>query len=501
MSSQPYSDLSLPEHSVLLLERAEVPLPGQTLRTMLSALREAPVPPQRLARIAGYERERFAVRGKAPRLCAVLDPSGLEVRPRMWALGTWRLSRRILTEDARQPWEIEAALLALDLAAETYGRFASQLIELATQHAKRAGVGPVGGDAQELTAALRALRWTGASAATPLADQSAAERELRADPDFTPVEAYFGRTPLARSERIGELPGLRPAWPGEAGTPFAALVQRRARDAEAAWEALAFVEEWEVLARDLAGPPTDGDYAARYDCSPAVASARKQAFRQVFPGEDDPSRVVALLRRAAPEAGFARALSTPMVELAAAPQPERPRDRAAVQRRAPGAWAVVADDGSESVHRTKAAAVAEARLRIAALGGGRLRILDAADRPLEVVQVGEVALGEDARGEPVGAHVDALAQTPEGALVALERKSTEWDALPPDRVTSILSRHVSEALAAVRRASLPQPVRGVVVCYPRRPLTPGLAERLEALAHVVGGTIVWEDRAAPAASG
>src|SRR4051794_35274407 len=106
---------SIADSLAALLDRAQVPLPGRTLRAMAAAVRGQSIDAGRLTRIAAFERERFVRNSNPPRLCVAIDEHGVELRPRVWARGQWRLARRIATDDVRVAWDAQAALLALEL--------------------------------------------------------------------------------------------------------------------------------------------------------------------------------------------------------------------------------------------------------------------------------------------------------------------------------------------------------------------------------------------------
>jgi hypothetical protein len=92
------------------------PLPTSAVRVILND-RGREVRAEHLGRLAAYERDDFLRTRLPPRLCAVIDPDARAVRPRWWALGEWRLQRRIMTEDVRAIWFATMAVrLCLDLA-------------------------------------------------------------------------------------------------------------------------------------------------------------------------------------------------------------------------------------------------------------------------------------------------------------------------------------------------------------------------------------------------
>jgi hypothetical protein len=91
-----------------LVEAFGVPLPTAAVRVLL-ADRGRPVTAEHLARVAAGERAEHLRTGLAPRLAQAIAPGGTAVRPRWWAAGTWRLHRRILTDDALPLWRARLA--------------------------------------------------------------------------------------------------------------------------------------------------------------------------------------------------------------------------------------------------------------------------------------------------------------------------------------------------------------------------------------------------------
>ena len=86
-----------------LLGEFETPVPTHAIRILL-ADRGRAVSAEHLARVAAYEREDFLRTRMPPRLCSVIDVDANAVTPRWWAKASWRLQRRILTEDAKPLW-------------------------------------------------------------------------------------------------------------------------------------------------------------------------------------------------------------------------------------------------------------------------------------------------------------------------------------------------------------------------------------------------------------
>ncbi len=97
-----------------LLEDIQCPVPTSAVRVILTA-RGRPVTAEQLSRLAAYQRQDFERTRVAPLLCWAVDPQGAAVFPRWWALGDWRLLRRIKTEDVVPIW---FATLATRLCSE-----------------------------------------------------------------------------------------------------------------------------------------------------------------------------------------------------------------------------------------------------------------------------------------------------------------------------------------------------------------------------------------------
>jgi len=107
---------SLAAAIVELLETFQSPLPTHAVRILLTDQGRT-VTAEHLARIAAYERDDFLRTRMPPRLCSVIDADALLVSPRWWANGSWRLQRRILTQDTKSLWiAMLAERLCRDLA-------------------------------------------------------------------------------------------------------------------------------------------------------------------------------------------------------------------------------------------------------------------------------------------------------------------------------------------------------------------------------------------------
>jgi hypothetical protein len=189
---------SLAAAVVGILEEFQCPVPTDAMRVILND-RGRRARAEHLGRLAAYEREDFLRTRMPPRLCSVIDRDARAVRPRGWALGEWRLQRRIITEDVRPIWFATLAVrLCLDLAdrREPPG---SPIDTLALGSAARA-IGPQHFDVPMSREEWMALRervyapYTGAlnNLDGPTGEQYAAEARLMSA--GTPaVDLYFGR--------------------------------------------------------------------------------------------------------------------------------------------------------------------------------------------------------------------------------------------------------------------------------------------------------------------
>lgn len=467
----------------LLLDRAQVPIPGRALQTLAAVVRDAPVPSPRLARIAAFERERYVRRPGAPRLCVALDENGLELRPRVWARGAWHLARRVRTRDVADIWDLRLALLALELSRDSSASQASEVLDVGRIAAERA-LGPLAPDELEarLLTSLPSRDATRASA-----HQISAEKNLSRDPSFSSFESYFGRT-RSKVFRTNRPPDLRTAGEEDGGVTFARLVATRAGSLEKAVEVMAYIQEWADLRDELGQIPDHSQYAQRYGCDLPVVSARARLFQQAFPRETDPARIVEFLTVENPGARFIRTLTMPVIDLR---ETRHPPVDVFVEADPAGRWAVWTNERLHSSHRSKAEAVAAARSLARAKDG----VLHVADRSRQLVQRSAASVE---RPDPVSFRRKAAslfvdAQDEIGVLVQV--KSTNWDALPRDRVIDNARRHAIQIQEMSKHQRATREVSALVLQYPQRPNTPGLAEEIEAFLTANGCEVLWDDGA------
>jgi hypothetical protein len=97
---QPYS---LASQVIGLLEDLQSPIPTDAVRVILNDRGRA-VTAEHLGRLAAYEREMWLRTLSPPTLCSAIDTNAAAIKPRWWALGDWRLQRRIMTDDVRPIW-------------------------------------------------------------------------------------------------------------------------------------------------------------------------------------------------------------------------------------------------------------------------------------------------------------------------------------------------------------------------------------------------------------
>lgn len=312
--------LSLPTTLVMILDAVQVPLPSATLRALASAaLPDRQVTPEALGRIAAYTEESYLKTRDTPRFAWVLDPDGKAAKPRIWARGTWRLSRRIRTQEAVGHWSV---VLANDLCRRMTegGEDERELLAPAALEAVGRVLGPramhLPGPREEWQMLARqvALLQHPTGPAHPLSGQTAAESELQAR-DLTPYGLFFGIREAGRSQAGEAPPDLRLPVPGEAGTPFDEIVLARAGgDHSRTREVLAFIQEWSVLSDDLGEEPTLAAYAERWRTDLETARFRNEQFRSLFPTETSPRRVLALLWEAGSNESFPRLLGKELIQ-------------------------------------------------------------------------------------------------------------------------------------------------------------------------------------------
>lgn len=311
---------SLPVTLEAILDAIGVPLPTAALRAIAAAaLRDRNVTPQGLGRVAAYEEESFRRRRDgAPRFSWVLEPNGIAASPRIWARGGWRLSRRILTEDAVGNWTVQLAIHLAGQMAEG-DEWTRELLRKIALEATGRVLGPIGvygsGSREEWVDFKAELvkRQHPMGPEAPTVEQTAAAEDLEAQ-NLTPFSRFFG-VEEAVPVGSGELPvRLRLARPGE-GLPFDRLVLERAgEDEKLGREVLAYIQEWGWLVDHLERSPSFEEYAERWQTDLAAVRERNGRFASLFPGEETPERIWNLLWSGDTSDSFIRLIGREVVE-------------------------------------------------------------------------------------------------------------------------------------------------------------------------------------------
>lgn len=128
---------SLASQVIAMLEDLQSPIPTDAVRVILND-RGREVTAEHLGRLAAYERKMWLRTLSPPTLCSVIDTCAVAVKPRWWALGDWRLQRRIMTDDARPIWFAALGEILCAQLAERNAPAGSPLATLALSCAARA---------------------------------------------------------------------------------------------------------------------------------------------------------------------------------------------------------------------------------------------------------------------------------------------------------------------------------------------------------------------------
>jgi hypothetical protein len=91
------------------------------------------------------------------------------------------------------------------------------------------------------------------------------------------------------------------------GEPFLKWLHRVA-GRDRAKRLAVFLQQWDHLADDLERAPTVKEYAAEWKESEAGVYRQLEEFRQIFPSEEDPARIMELLWSGMPRNGQLMAL-------------------------------------------------------------------------------------------------------------------------------------------------------------------------------------------------
>ncbi|MDO8184681.1 hypothetical protein Q5424_04950 [Conexibacter sp. JD483] len=190
---QPRAD-SLPTAIGEILDKFEVPIPTSAMRLLLGARLGEPVAAGRLSRIAAFERDAFLRTNLPPRLCCAIDADAAAISPRIWARGSWRLQRRVMTDDVVSIWSAALAeRLCADLSQQT-GSVDGQLAQLAVAAAARV-IGPA-----RTFAPTSSDEWLELRAGVVQAEGSVINNRAGATPQQVGAETAFQRA---------NLPGVR----------------------------------------------------------------------------------------------------------------------------------------------------------------------------------------------------------------------------------------------------------------------------------------------------
>jgi len=181
-----------------LLDDLQCPVSTAAIRIILTD-RGRPTTAEQLGRLAAYQREDFQRSRIPPELCSALLADGSATKPRWWARGSWRLERRILTEDAR-PLSLAhlAAWLCSDLAERPARRHPALITQTLGTIATVLGRGYF--EVPQTSAEWRGLRadvyaqYRGSfsNLTGPTGQQHDAEIALQAQ-GLSPYELLFGR--------------------------------------------------------------------------------------------------------------------------------------------------------------------------------------------------------------------------------------------------------------------------------------------------------------------
>jgi hypothetical protein len=293
-----------------ILADALIPLPNEVVRVLAIERTERPVSAEQLARVAAYEREAFLRTRMPPLLCSVIDRGAVALRPRVWALGDWRLARRIATPDVQPLWQGGLALGLLEQILLRFPPASEQLRRQALEAAARV-LGPVAaympgdrGQWEELRD-LVAEKAYNHNPAGHTGQQLEAERALLAhEPQIGAVNLYFGLELSALTRPPSAPAKLRLASAGETGTSFDRVVSDRlGGDEERTRALLAYLQGWSFLRDELRRAPSSSEYADRWRYDQASVRSEEALFATAFPEEDSPERLVALLEDGLPQSG------------------------------------------------------------------------------------------------------------------------------------------------------------------------------------------------------
>jgi hypothetical protein len=315
---------SIPTVLRSILDDAQIPLPTEVMRALAAERLERAITSEQLGRVIAYEREDFLRTRMPPLLCSVIDRRAVALRPRVWALGEWRLARRIATPDTEARWQ---GGLALELLDQVLLRFppASERLRNLTLEATARVLGPVAayipGEREQWEELRRevAAHAYDFSPASHTAQQAEAEQMLTSyEPQISPSSLYFG-IDLAAITRPEYAPSkVRLPAKGEGGISFAQMVgDRLGGDEAATGELLAYLQAWSFVQDELGRPPTRSEFADHWRYDLTQVRREEELFSRTFPEEETPERLVNLLDEGLPRSGqFMQMTAVPVVDSA-----------------------------------------------------------------------------------------------------------------------------------------------------------------------------------------
>ncbi len=315
---------SIPTVLRSILDDAEIPLPNEVIRALATERLERAISSEQLARVIAYEREDFLRTRMPPLLCSVIDRRAVALRPRIWALGEWRLARRIATPDTEDRWQGGLALMLLDQVLLRFP-LASERLRSLTLEATARVLGPVAayipgerGQWQDLRREV-ATKAHDFSPASHTAQQVEAEQTLTAyEPPIAASSLYFGLELAAITQPKSAPSKIRLPAKGETGTPFAQIVVDRLHGEEnATREVLAYLQAWSFVRDELERPPTRSEFADHWRYDLGQVRREEELFSLAFPEENTPERLVNLLDEGLPRSGqLAQMIAVPVVDSA-----------------------------------------------------------------------------------------------------------------------------------------------------------------------------------------
>jgi hypothetical protein len=309
---------SLPATLESILEALLVPVPAAAMRALAAfGLPGRDITSEALGRAAAYSEESYLRRRNTPRFAWVLHDDGTVVTPRYWALGSWRLSRRIWDPEAETQWDVVLALhLARRMDAGERG-LETKPIETAAKEAVSRVLGPRSLDSPPDWHAISIDLASHQHPAGPAG--TTAEQDRRAalleKSGLTPFSLFFGTRVAPRLQPDRFPPDLRLPFPGEQGATFEEILDARSGDDKSLRrDVTSYLLEWASVRDRLDRDPMLQEYAELWETGQTIAEERNEQFRVLFPSEKDPGRLLSLLWSGQKEQSFLRLMGTELVE-------------------------------------------------------------------------------------------------------------------------------------------------------------------------------------------